>query len=230
MKNSLLSLMIRNKDELLPRIYEFNAQPAKYIHLSRLTRFTDMNGQAFKTLIQSRRAEKIMSTIILDKTGLKDDFHWDFEQERLRLALVGGQDLLTLVNLAGIAVNAGQISRVVEREPQLLLKKSIGSLSYLFALKKAPFLIGEKKSSFVKAQENYSDFKAYTLACGLKCMAACLSDVPRALTLRLGLKLPREIKGIFEDQYPADESRAAFLVLKKILLQEVDSQWATFIS
>ncbi len=230
MTENFLSLMIRNRHDLLPLVYEFNTLPARYIHMSRVNRYMDLDEPGFQCLIQNPRAEKKLSGIILDKAGLKDHFHWDFELKRLRLALVDGPALLSLIRLAGIAINAGQIIRVIEREPLLALKKSIGLKAYLFALKKAPFLIGKTKFSFIEAQNDYFMFNQYTTRCGAKCLAACFSNAPRPLIKRLGLKLPVEIKGIFEHPFPDQERDAAFMVFKKILLQEVDPQWATFIS
>ncbi len=230
MTTRYLSSMIRSRHKLLPLAYEFNTLPARYIHASRAGRYAGVDGAAFAGLIQSRRAERMLSGRILGNAGLSERFHWDFEPAGFRLALVNGPDLLSLVQLAGIAVNAQQIAGVIQRAPLLALKKSIGAGAYLFALKKAPFLIGRTRFPFVREQTEFSGFKDYAAACGIRLLATCLSNAPEALTMRLNLKLPAEIKGISGSHYPDDEGEVAFRVLKKILIQEVDSQWAPFIS
>lgn len=226
----VLRRMIRDRHVLLPLIYEFNRMPARYIHYSRVNRYTKMDESGFTALVQNSRAEKILSGIILEKAGLTGLYHWDFDQRHHRLALIDGAGLARLLRLAGLAVNSDQIIRVIRKKSLLDLKKSIGVTAYLFALKKAPFLIGRKTFSFVRMQRDFSVFNEYSTECGAKCLGACLSGAPRAMTLRLGLKLPAGMARFLEEPYPQAERKAAFSVLKKILIREVDPQWTKLLS
>jgi hypothetical protein len=222
-----LKMLIKFNDPLLPLIYEFNFLPGRYIHPSWLEGLIE--DDLFNRLKKSRRAGQRLSPLILLKFGLDRTCFFNFEDPVRRLALLNGETLLKLIYLAGVSVHAGEISQVIERDSVLSLKKSLGEEAYLFALKRAPFLVGRMDfPPYPRKTTDYEGFRDLVYECGMKALEACLGGEEASLRKRLALKLPRALVKDFGKQPFFDHKEAAALMLEKILLNEVDPEWGPF--
>ncbi|MFH0787906.1 MAG: SctK family type III secretion system sorting platform protein [Pseudomonadota bacterium] len=222
-----LKRLIKCHDPLLPLIYEFNFWPGRYIHPSWLEGLIE--NDLFNRLKESRRAGQRLSPVILLKFGLDRSCFFNFEDPLRRLALLNGEALLKLVYLAGVSVHAGEISRVIEREAVLSLKKSLGEEPYLFALKRAPFLAGRIEfPPYPLKTTDYAGFGDLVYESGMKVLEACLGEEEASYRKRLVLKLPRALVKDFGERASFEHKEAASLMLKKILLNEVDPEWGPF--
>ena len=129
----------------------------------------------------------------------------------------------------GTALNAPKIARIIERDKLLSVKKEIGESAYLFALKRAPFLIGPVEFSFVDDRLP-QNFRSNVIAYGMKCLEACFSGQPNALIKRVLFKLPKSICGSFKPEDLTQEKAKASNLMKKVLLREVGPEWAPYFS
>ena len=223
MSKAFLKTLAKERHELLPLIIEFNRSPARYIHGSWIHPI--IKPPFFEKLRKNIRSEKILSALVLRQFDLDQDHYFDFEDPKRRLALIDGKSLSRLVYLSGIVLNASRISKIIEREALLSLRNQIGDEAYLFALKKAPFLIGRMEFPFAEDQKS-QDLQAHLIACGMKCLEACFFGERAALTKRLLFKLPKELCRNFGER-PFGEGRdRAWSLLRRVLLQEVDPRWA----
>jgi hypothetical protein len=227
MAESFLKTLAVKRHVLLPLIHEFNMSPARYIHGSWIDAI--VKQALFERLKKSGRAEKRLSGLILERFELNRDHVFDFEDRDRRLALIDSRSLLRLIFFTGTALNASRIAAIVQREPLLSLKKRIGERAHLFALKKAPFLIG--RSEIPPAQEQGSaDLKRQITQSGMKCFGACFDQEPEALTRRLLFKLPKGLCSGLGPAGPGLGKKRAGTIMRKVLLAEVGPQWAPYFS
>ena len=227
MTESFLKSLAMKRNNLLPLIYTFNICPAKYIHVSWIDHI--IKGVFFERLRKNKRAEKRISSLILERFELEGKYFFDFEEQCRRLALIDLESLSNLVFFAGTALNAKRLSGIIERETLLSLKKDIGEKVYQFALKRAPILIGRVEAPFVMEQQS-SGYRQHIMQCGMKCLKACFDGEPAALTKRLLFKLHSRFSQDFEEQVQDIEKDRAWNIMRKILLMEVNPGWAPYFS
>lgn len=227
MPDSFLKALAIERHGLLPLIYEFNMRPARYIHKSWIEPM--ISPSLFTDLKRSRHAEKRLSDMILKRFQLDRDFFFDFEEPRRRLALIDGGRLSRLIFLAGIAVNSPRYTKVVERDKLIALKGEIGEGAYLFALRKAPFLMG-RMAFPLSGEQGSENTRSHAVRCGMECLRACFSGDPETLITRILFKLPERLGRDIKRRPPEIERRHAWSLFRKVLLQEVEPGWAPYIS
>ncbi|MEI6985775.1 MAG: SctK family type III secretion system sorting platform protein [Rhodospirillaceae bacterium] len=136
------------------------------------------------------RTEPTLSRFVLERFGLTDRFWTDFGPTWRRLALLSPEILHRVVLFAGLSLASAGFSRIVLGSEVRRLKGEIGEDGYNFAVKRAPFLVGDL--AIIKP-----DTKAYDRrACerlGVSCLAAAFADEDAGLTRRLFLKLPKDL-------------------------------------
>ncbi len=229
MSKEFLKNLYRGQDHFLHLIYEFNLLPSRYIHPSWLEELwgEEMEPALLDVLRSRGRGERRLSEIILTRLGMGRNFYFDFEDSSRRLALIDGATLEKLVFLVGLAVNYPSIARVVERKPLLALKSRLGERAYLFALKKAPFLLGRMEPSKGGLDDLGDGLSSLLVECGMRHLQLCFSGEADALTKRLLLKLPSHWSRLWEGETQvSDQSRfQTYLLFKKVLLKEVDPGW-----
>ena len=103
------------------------------------------------------------------------------------------------------------------------MKESLGEDLYLFAIKRASFLIKRVPESFAKALG--TDPVNQLAESGRACVAACLIDEPIELWKRLSLKFPQELPRAHD--VLTDSSRPELWnLMRRILLSEVNPELA----
>ena len=221
MAQTYLHTTARSQKWIFNLIHEFNLRPARYIDQTWLD---DLDDQLITRLTKSRRGERKLSDLILDRFQLRDHFFFDFEDKSERIALIDSATLHQLFFATGIALNHTYIRSIIEKSAQLQLKQSIGEASFTFGIKKAPLLIGNQGFPFILKPDPDDLKTSFTLA-GLKCFSAVFSGGPRALTQRLKFKLPVLMALDFDMQISTDVKGRLGKVFQKVLLQEVNPSW-----
>lgn len=226
MNSDQLKDIIGRRDPLLPAMIEFNLRPARYIHRSWIDHLID--APLLLKLKAVPRAEKRLSSLILAEFNLHQDPIYDFEQHHRRAALLDTDALTRLVYLTGIALNAADIARVIEKKPLLALRNTIGEPAYLFALKKAPFLLGQLDPKFKR--DGDQDYRSHAMNCGILCLQACYREEPAGLLRRLYFKFPKDTFTDAGSQPEGLDQAGAWRILRKVLIQEVKPEWAPFLN
>ena len=206
---------------LFSLICRFNCQPARYIHRDRLVDAID--PELLAALVHSRRGERWLSTWIADRFELESAGLWDFDDDRRRLALLDFETLTHLAAKVGTVMCQQQIACVVDRDGQRQLRESLGEDLYLFAIKRASFLVKNVPPYF--ARPLGTDPVSQLAGSGRLCMAACLAGEPVELWKRFSLKFPEELPSF--DESMSDSGRLElWKTLRRILLSEVNPNLA----
>lgn len=232
MSTEWLKSLYRRKDRLLALLYEFNLYPTRYIHPDWVEEFFPGEGKGFFERLAARPgSERRLSEMILDSLDVERDTFHTFEDPCLRFALLDSSSLKKLLRFTGIACGARWISHQLTRAAVGRLNKELGEGGYLFALKKAPFLVGEGPFPSC-AVEDMDDLLPRLERESVRCLQACMVGAPESLVRRMLLKFPRELARHWEG--PGDFGEASrhsvFPVMKKILFQEVGAGWAPYFS
>lgn len=233
MRKTYLGYLLKKGDtELLSLIHEFNTLPTRYMHPSWLEGVVD--ADLFQRLRGTPAAERKLSQHLLNHYGLSDEYCYNFETSSRRLALFAPEHLIQSANLAGIALNAPKIQKVILKHEVLAMRRDLGEDGYRFALKKAPFLLGNLEFP-VPRQTDEQSLPEYTEVCGRQLLHACFYGEPTSIIQRLQFKFPKN-GGLDLDpnQRVGDKQRAwrnlkkesAWRIIKKILTHEVHPQWA----
>ncbi|CAM2005073.1 SctK family type III secretion system sorting platform protein [Acanthopleuribacter pedis] len=233
MHKTYLGYLLKKGDtELLPLIHEFNTLPTRYMHRSWLEGVVDAG--LFERLQSHPAAERKLAKHMLAHYGLADDFCYNFEASSRRLALFAPENLIQSAKLAGIALNAPKIQKVILKHEVLAMRRDLGDDGYQFALKKASFLLGNLEFP-VPRQTDDQTLAEYTDACGKHLLNACFYGEPTSVIQRLQFKFPKgEGLDLDPSQRVSDKQRAwrnlkkesAWRIIKKILTHEVNPQWA----
>lgn len=227
MPNSFIREMIRDDGELFKLICEFNLFPSQYIHETWIENIPC--AALFKKLCKINRCQRKLSAFIFKHFNLEREFSFNFKNRINLMGLVNAADMYKLVYYSGLAVNAGKISKVIQRDALLSLKKELGEDAYSFGLQKAPFLMGGAVFDFGDEEES-NDFFSHVIYCGMKCLEAAFSGESRGLFQRILFKLPFEFSGFTGTGNTGSHKDRARILLKKIFLQEVKPAWVNYIS
>ena len=219
MAERFLDNAMRSNRLLFSLIYRFNCQPALDVHPDHLADFVDEG--LFDRVVRSPAAERRLSDCVTRRFELEPDGHWDFEDQPLRLALLDRQRLYQLVLMTSAAVWHRSISRIIQREHLQELTQLLGESVYLFAVKRAPFLMGtlaEEAVTPIPAQ----DQDRWLTEAGWKYVHGCISPCPAPVQQRLRLKLPKSFDTNSQQSLSTEQRDSAFQVVKRILLDEIE--------
>ena len=225
MARSFANIVLEENPTLFRMIYQFNCQVANTIHPDHLEGLVDHG--VFECILQSPRGEQALSEWIVEQFALEPDGVWDFESQVARLVLLDSSSLVRLIKLAGIASIHRQIARIVDRDTVSRIKQSLTEELYLFAVKRAGFLLGPLADALDTGEPTIGPEEIDRQAgqVGQQLVSACLTGQPKALMSRLALKLPADI--ILNDSRDNSEnSHAIWPALKRILLTEVNPEFA----
>ena len=216
---TFVTKIIRERRDLFKLIYEFNHNIALCMNFSHMQKFIDESVAIF--LLSKRKGTRRLSRILSDRYGLSDDYYYDFEDPLKRLALVDQAALHQLMLYAGVAYCSEYISHVVSKKELEIVKEALGEDTYLFALKKAPFLVPHKPDlNLDEIQEG--DLLEIILKSGQECLEVCFSDLPDSVTSRIQLKFSKHIEFDFKRK-PSDELKnKTWSFLKMILTKEIN--------
>lgn len=228
---SFLKHCLQKKDRCFRRIYQFNLDLVGYLHEDWIgDYFPHVSRSLFALLVKHPRSRRQLSEILRHRLNVHD--FPDFEQPPQRLALLDPEPLCKVLFYVGIALHAPFISHQVQRTKVLALRSGLGNEGYLFALKRAPFLLDLKAFPAMKF-EDFSDLPSLLSRRALICLKIHLQDAPPSVYRRMVLKLPKSFTQSDEEDtlLPSQWDRAKVeLLFKKVLLQEVDATWAPYFS
>ena len=155
----------------------------------------------------------------------QDGTFWDYVEESRRLALLNTETLSALSLVAGVALHAPDIARVLRREEVQALRSGIGENMYRYALCRGQYQLGGVRRSFARLHPSLP----LTERCALHgSMAPRLVATrwPDELAKRFLSKLPPLPEGTQMPALDEVEVRNLWLALKKLLLKEVAPSWA----
>lgn len=217
--------LLRRPDDRFARVCEFNSNPSVY---SDRSHFVGMiPADLLDATLASPRGHRRLSTLLLDRGGLREKVCFDFEETRRRFALVDGGALQRLRLIVGAAVQAERIARVIERGPLQRLKDQIGERVYEFALKRARFLVPRVPASLRIAS---GDLSLDVRESGRLAIETCLLGEPEAITGRFALKFPAETCWDFSRKIAAPEQQETWQFVHRVFLKEVGAEWSVCLS
>jgi hypothetical protein len=219
--NALKSLY-RDKKELFGLVYEFNMLPAGYIHRTWIESIIPY--PLFQKLINSKRGLEKLSRLILERNQLIDEFHYDFLDPSLRLALLPRKVIEKLILYCGIALNHVNITAAIGRIKQKEIIECIGRKGYLFAAKEAPLLVGNREI-LKGAWPAQLDVGGFIESCGAAYLLSSLAHAPRPLFIRLMLKLPKHVSQKQQLVQLKQKANQRWLLLRRILMHAIEPQW-----
>lgn len=215
-----LADLLRRRDPLFGAIYVFNLLPARYVHASWLEAFG--GAAAWAPLRDRRRAEPLLSQMLLEQLGPDRRLVLDFADPAARLALIDGSDLSTLIDRAGLTVHRAALASLIDRAQVLPARHALGEEAWEFALRRAPLLAPpERTAPPALVLERMPE---QIRASGLRCLAEALAGQPAALLKRVMLKLPRRsrLDGAAID---AGGARERALRLFRNLIRDAGPRW-----
>lgn len=175
---------------------------------------------------QSRAARHRLSKYLLKHKGLRDRYFYEFEEVRLRLALIDGETLQKLFLFAGSGLFSSELNKVIAKDRVHSIKNAIGEDGYFFACKRAPLLMGIKP--WVQISGDWEEFsREHFFACGKRCFEMAFSNVEDAVSDRVKLKFPQDVQWNFKIQVSEEEKAKAWSYLLKILLKEVNKEYSS---
>ncbi len=155
----------------------------------------------------------------------RDDTFWDYVEESRRLALLDVETLAALSVVAGVALHAPDIARVLRREEVQALRSGIGENMYRYALRRGQYQLGGVLRLFARMHLSLPLTERCVLH-GSMAPRFVAARWPAELAEHFLSKLPPLLK---EAEMPAldeAETRDIWLALKKLLLREVAPSWA----
>ncbi len=225
--------LYREKSELLRVIYEFNTCFIYYAHSSWLSNlFPDVPSEMWNSLKMNRGCARYFSKQLASKINIADeevDFY-DFEKPEHRFVLLPLQEVMDLLFFSGLARAFKNISSIVDRGSILRIKETIGERGYNFALKKAPFILGNFIPSVELEINENTNPEQEIIKAGIACLKTLLADMSPAALKKFFLKLPvyfeKEWEAIHALDAPIDSLKH---FLRRVLLHEVGYRWANLL-
>lgn len=159
-------------------------------------------------------------------------FHYDFRKPWSRLGLLEPGTMRILADRFGLGLHWNEISRSIDAHTVSLLKQRFGEDGYQFAVKRAPFMVGNLANYLSRelALDLDSELSGIALCKrigthGRRGLAINFCGAPEGLVLRTVLKLPAGYLRVPLESPPRTVLAAVRTLLQKILLKEVAPQW-----
>lgn len=217
--------LIRHKPALMQMVHRFQFRPATYMDQGY---FRDwLPTESLPQLLASSRGEQRLSELIQQRFALAGDYA-DFAQPRLRLALLDAATWNRLLAVAAPTMVSPLVAREIRRDAVLSWKQALGDTGYLFAVKRASTLIPQQTLAEVLNEFDTTAAKSPDRL-RWRPLELCFSGEPAALVNRIRIKFPREAELNFTRPVDASRKEAAWRILKKLLLSEVDASWTQWL-
>ncbi|MFK0571413.1 SctK family type III secretion system sorting platform protein [Endozoicomonas sp.] len=220
-----------NGVSLFSHMVEFNLFPIRYVHLSWLK--SDDNFRLLKGLKSSEPAQFNLSSYLLSKFGIANNYDYDFGRLDKRIVFAGAEEIERLAFYLGLVLNEGTIRSVIRRDERIALQKCLGDEAYRFAVKKAQFISRASEQagpSLLIDWKHLERFKAYLVANGQQVIATAFSDLPGAFRQRLILKMPSSWKKTLGSPGAGGLSQSQCVKLLVKTHKEVNRQWRHLLS
>lgn len=208
----------------------FNLLPTRYIHESW---FDGIGSDTLRDTVAtirrtSFRAEKRIGYFLLRQFGA-DAFVFDFKSGVRWVALLEARHLLRLMFLSGLALNADWVAGAIGREQRKQVRGCIGEDGYAFALRRAPLLgVRPQLRSDLRSDMTALPLLECCLACGARCLEICLHGEPAGILNRFRLKFDNKLRWQFKPAVAAVHKPEIALLLKKILIHEIEPSWKNY--
>lgn len=216
---SFIKSAISREDKLFLTIYRFNETPSEYVEKSHILSIPYLASH-WEELSSIRRVQEKLSRFLLKHFNLENQPFYQFEDPRLRIALLDRSTLNELLLHAGAVIYSERISKVVMKKDVLALKESIGDNMYFFAAKKASLLTGFAPKVNLPEEGTLITNNALFEA-GKQCLQMCLVHEDERLLKRLVLKFPNDIQWDFSSLVAEEQKTKAWNYLHRILIKEV---------
>lgn len=213
--------------DLARRISAFNRYPTRYLHPSWIP--SGWDPAWLERHRDGGRAEARLGEAVLRHWKLDAKPCFDFDRPAHRLALVDREPLERLAYLAGLARHADAISRTLERDKVLELRRQLGEEGYRFAAFRAPLLAGSLGAAAAGVPA-VGPWPVRAMAAGLRMLAECLSGAPAGLVSRAALKLPRKDAHLLVSRGGFSPVEAYARLFRRILVKEIDPAWDSLLS
>ena len=202
-------------------VFEFNCDPAGYVDC---THVPELTAETLSFIRQSQRGRRKLSRYLADKFELQKYCFEAFAKSRTRLALVSAATLQRLLYFAGTAYYKERICHLISKDQVTLLKEKVGEKAYLFAVKRAPFLMPKAFSiqSIARATDSLQED---VVNAGKECIELYFADEPKPLLNRLKLKFPAGLSFNFNKTLAVEERAPLENFLHRILFRELGKEW-----
>lgn len=220
-----------NGTTLFNHMVEFNLFSIRYVHMSWLK--TDEHFRLLKGLQSSVPAQFNISSYLLNKFGIANEFDYDFGRLDKRVVFASAKEIERLAFYLGLILNEGAVRSVIRRDERVALQKCLGEEAYRFAVKKAQFIsrASEKSGPSLLIDWKHLDrFKAYLETNGQQVISMAFSDLPGAFRQRLILKMPSSWKKTLSSPDAGGLSKAQCVKLLVKTHKEVNRQWRHLLS
>lgn len=187
---------------LFEQVWRFNVEPASYADRSHLKKL-GLQEPAIAQLKSTRGGLRLLSKLLLEKTGLINQAALEFSKAPQRLALLDQETLFQLMAYAGSAIYSAQMALVLSREERAQLIEQVGEGPYQFGVQRSAFPGGE--NHFLEFINSFAPSTAANrpnpvlvtqiFEAGQRCIEICLAGEPHALTERFILKFPSVDEG-----------------------------------
>jgi hypothetical protein len=216
--------MFRSGTDLAAEVHRSNRHPAAYAHPTWFEPLLDR--RLLGPLRSSRRGEKRLSDLLLARHGLDNDRWYDFGPRRWRFVLLPPEVLLHLVDCCGLAFQHRRIAATVERSARSRLVGQIGKAAYVFALKRAPLILGQRHEE-APPWDGQTAFGRFVRQSGAAYFLAHFQAAPKAIAARLAFKFPRNLVRGATGRPP---NSAGWPLFTRILKHELNPKWQNLFS
>lgn len=200
---------------------EFVFFPNRYMHESWLEK-----GQArnlWEQLSSSPRSEGRLVAYLAGQFGFSLDLNYRFDTVPHRFCLLPGSVLAATVRRIGLALNAGRMAAVIDREQVAHLRRELDPEDYEFAVTRAPLLTGQTDSRPLDLFGSEPLAQSFQIS-GLRAVMPLFTDAPEGVVQRMRFKLPKSLASVFDDTKTAATGDPAWFLARKII-KETGPEW-----
>lgn len=245
MGKAFLKSTIKTNAPLMEAIIAFHSRKIERVltdpylskSLSPVGKYVHASG-ALNVMLRSRRARQRLTTNLHDlTTNLPETWFLEFMEPQARLALLEPDTLRMLAEYLGLTLNAGAIARTIVQSHVVSIKKQFGKKGYLFAIKRAPFLLNENAELTAlaralvlpdspPAQDNETELTHRIRTQGQLGIALCLTNETPHLTQWLSVSLPEAMLQTHSIKLSSPNKSILWKTVYRLLTKEVAPQWA----
>ena len=196
-------------DDTLRRVIDFNFFPSLEMDDS-WWESSWLASPLIARIRNVRAAHRKLSDFIMEHYQMKQESYFDFGSYERQAALLRSVELKALLYRIGLVIESNTIASIIEKKAQQAVKKSLGEVDYLYALKNRMSIDHLRASNQIlpafEQTNSGGDFKNYIHQSGLRCLLSLLDDMPQGFIQRLLFKLPKpwsELSPENKDDYQA---------------------------
>lgn len=208
-------------------IVAFNYFPCLYLHPARINSVCP--EKLWRQLIAYKQGREGLSNIILNNAGIASSYFYDFSQQYRLIATLPQDVFNKLLMYASVYIHFKKIASVIEKNELKKLKAYIDEPLYHLAMTKAAFVVGNLDLSFI-LQAKQGELIESIKVMKKTIVEKLFSFEPASLTKRLEFRFSPDEPLLFESHVEDKHRRSLWILLKKILVQDVYPQWKPFLS